>query len=575
MAITVTVNSVNITAYVPMTPQFGLPGLRVEQDGIGEIGRCTFGIYDDAAVVSISTKHSVVIADGGTTLFKGYVADIKMEQLAANIKKYVVACQDLNVRLEEQVIISTTFSATADSDIVGTLMSHADFMNGEFNGTTYVNTIVDPVTISFLYCTVREAMTQLCQLTGGMFYVDYAGNMHYFASSEGASAPFDLSDSPNFSSTFPYGNFRKVEDGTYIVDRVYVHGPFFGDWIGSGNYEGYCVDDSLDTEAAITARGNAIIAQYGTAQERYELVCWQDGLAVGDDIDVTNALWGLSAETLTIRKLRMTCISTDGTDREYHLELGDRFRESPGGGGGAVPGSGAIDFHELLSLVHTDTAETAVTRGDIIAGVDNDSVVEWDAINVGAAYTHLESDGTDIAWQANLTMADDTWIGRGAAAGRLVFDSTPSPDQLEITAADLNFVTTAHGIIHVDGVTDGLVLRANGTRFVPGSIAVGDLPAHNLLSATHGDTTAQTVSRGSLVCGMGEGPTWNELTIGAAWRHLESDGTDVSWLADLTMADNSHIGLPSGGGRLVFDNTPSPDQLEVHAESRPTRSDRR
>ena len=32
---------------------------------------------------------------------------------------------------------------------------------------------------------------------------------------------------------------------------------------------------------------------------------------------------------------------------------------------------------------------------------------------------------------SNITMADDTWIGLGAAKGRIVFDDTLSPDQLQ------------------------------------------------------------------------------------------------------------------------------------------------
>ena len=47
--------------------------------------------------------------------------------------------------------------------------------------------------------------------------------------------------------------------------------------------------------------------------------------------------------------------------------------------------------------------------------------------------------------------------------------------------------------------------------------------------SVHTDTTAQTVSRGSLITGQGGSPTWNELVIGGAGTFLKSDGTDVSW----------------------------------------------
>ena len=52
----------------------------------------------------------------------------------------------------------------------------------------------------------------------------------------------------------------------------------------------------------------------------------------------------------------------------------------------------------------------------------------------------------------------------------MAFNSTPAPDQLEIGNADLNFLTTGHGIIHFDSVAAGKVFLANGTRYVPGDV---------------------------------------------------------------------------------------------------------
>lgn len=139
---------------------------------------------------------------------------------------------------------------------------------------------------------------------------------------------------------------------------------------------------------------------------------------------------------------------------------------------GVILATPVVTRHNILSAFHSDAVVDAVTRGSLIYG---NATPAWDELVIGALSTHLESDGTDVAWQANLTMADDAWIGLGGAAGRLVFDVTPAPDQVEVTDADLNFVTAAHGIIHVDGVAAGMVLRADGTRYVPAS-AVATVP---------------------------------------------------------------------------------------------------
>ncbi len=55
--------------------------------------------------------------------------------------------------------------------------------------------------------------------------------------------------------------------------------------------------------------------------------------------------------------------------------------------------------------------------------------------------------------------------------------------------------------------------------------------AHNLLSATHGDTTAASVSRGDVLTGQGASAKWARLAKGTANQVLAMDGTatDVIW----------------------------------------------
>lgn len=48
--------------------------------------------------------------------------------------------------------------------------------------------------------------------------------------------------------------------------------------------------------------------------------------------------------------------------------------------------------------------------------------------------------GTNIGITGNITMADDKWIGLGAAKGRIIFDDTTSPDEIRLENADLNII---------------------------------------------------------------------------------------------------------------------------------------
>lgn len=93
------------------------------------------------------------------------------------------------------------------------------------------------------------------------------------------------------------------------------------------------------------------------------------------------------------------------------------------------------------------------------------------------------------------------------------------------------------------GVTTGTRKRLNFTdtasfQFNLADDAVGDeidisgtvlsAPAHNLLSATHPDTTPASPVRGDLLIGIA-GPSWSKLAIGTSGKFLRTDGTDPSW----------------------------------------------
>jgi hypothetical protein len=66
--------------------------------------------------------------------------------------------------------------------------------------------------------------------------------------------------------------------------------------------------------------------------------------------------------------------------------------------------------------------------------------------------------------------------------------------------------------------------------------------AHNLLSASHGDTTAGTVARGDLIVGTGASAKWAKLAVGTIGTIVSSDGTDTKYqsLATLGIAPLTH-----------------------------------
>jgi hypothetical protein len=152
------------------------------------------------------------------------------------------------------------------------------------------------------------------------------------------------------------------------------------------------------------------------------------------------------------------------------------------------------------------------------------------------------------------------------ATGAFTFAVAPTfPSGITLTAptiADFSNATHTHqntaggGTLNTAALTAGTMATArlgsgtaNSSTFLRGDStwATPATAAHNLLSATHGDTTVGTVARGDVVTGQGASATWTRLALGASGRHLRSDGTDVSW-AQVALATDVSGTLPIGSG---------------------------
>ena len=91
------------------------------------------------------------------------------------------------------------------------------------------------------------------------------------------------------------------------------------------------------------------------------------------------------------------------------------------------------------------------------------------------------------------------------------------------TNGDLYYYNAGNARLPVGSA--GQVLTVSGG--FPTWAAPGGGTTHNLLSATHTDSTIGTVARGDVITGQGVTPTWTRLALGTVNRYLKSDGTDI------------------------------------------------
>jgi hypothetical protein len=193
----------------------------------------------------------------------------------------------------------------------------------------------------------------------------------------------------------------------------------------------------------------------------------------------------------------------------------------------------------LLSTTYcSDCTASTPTRGDLMYVPVGGS---WDDLPVGTAGQALFADGTDIAWGVDGTSLNIDVDNATAGTLALARGGTAAA----ITAVNGGIIYSTASALAVSAAgTVGQCLTSNGAA-APTWGACATLAAHNLLSATHGDTAASSVVRGGVIVGNST-PEWSQLAAGASGTFLSSDGTDVSWSSDgsgLTSLNASNLTL--------------------------------
>jgi len=176
------------------------------------LGRWTLQIdlFDDTGNYTVAVGQTVVITEGGYTLFAGCVQTIQYSRLMGTVKAIIwhVTATDKSGICDRRIIPVTTFVAGTDIATGVILPIVQNYLNGEGITTTSLSVPTDgslgtlSADLTFNYDTVTDAFNQLGTLSGTIWYVDPTGVLWFNSFNNLPAAPWGLVENG--------GNFRSL-----------------------------------------------------------------------------------------------------------------------------------------------------------------------------------------------------------------------------------------------------------------------------------------------------------------------------------------------------------------------------
>ena len=249
------------------------------------------------------------------------------------------------------------------------------------------------------------------------------------------------------------------------------------------------------------------------------------------------------------------------------------------GDAGAACGSGG-GSHNVLSATHSDSTASAAVRGGAIFAIG--ATPKWEQV--------AHSSTTGGYWKWNGT---DVVASTGAASGTgtptactnqfvsgftLAADGAPTSTCTTLTAASAQLAnqgtttTLLHGNASGNPSWAGVSLTGDATAnqgttttvlhgnasgqptfaAVTSADTTGTFAptAHNVLSASHGDSTTASATRGDIIVAIGVSPKWEKYAKGTQYQSLTGGANEPTWSAialDQSTATSGILGSVKGG----------------------------
>jgi hypothetical protein len=289
-------------------------------------------VVDRAASLVFEPEDKVWVTFAGTRIFAGHLKAVEESQLSeVGPRVYGLDAQDYTAKLDDSVIDHP--AERAAESVAARVAWILGFLN-----YTITTDHVDPPSMTldaatYDGMTVREALDQVADEARCHWYVDFDADLH-LARDEVVSAPFALDDTdPNYSTSFPYTEYRRSRDTTDLATAVYIQGESDQSWVTDsgaiatwGRQERSVNDGDLKTSNQRTRAGDRALAEQAAPIVDGSLVCWEPGLRGGMKATLRNDLWSLDT-TIVLVSVEITAVDPHDADGEAYLRSEVRFRD--------------------------------------------------------------------------------------------------------------------------------------------------------------------------------------------------------------------------------------------------------
>jgi len=184
------------------------------QDVLGHrLNRCSFSLRGSEPVLWSAVRVEV----DGSAVFTGYLVQVRRRGALGSV--WQVEALDEGLLLDRR-IVTAAYEGMYDGAIIRSLIADAGL-----SLDTSAQSVKFITRIRFNRRTLRDAIQRLARLSGAVWYV-HDGALHYW-DGKGRHAPFGISDTPDFTATYPAQRIEVNRDATGVVNMVEVVGATY------------------------------------------------------------------------------------------------------------------------------------------------------------------------------------------------------------------------------------------------------------------------------------------------------------------------------------------------------------